>query len=72
MTQKHLYPNKFYNWPGWDLMKWLLAALICVISLYIIWTVQLQLDPMNVSPWACPAKLRGIVEAVDTFFTTGI
>ena len=45
MTDKQLYPNPFYSWRGWDLIKWLFAAALILTIIYGISKLNKKQDP---------------------------
>lgn len=40
MSKLYLYDNKFWNWPGWQPIKWIFGILIMFVVLWVIWSIQ--------------------------------
>lgn len=53
MTKKYLYPSKFWNWVGWDYLKWVTGAVILAGILWVIWCHNTNQKPVeNLPAWA--------------------
>ena len=50
MTKKYLYPNKFYDWRGWDFIKWIFGMWILCCFVWIIWSINIGLNPARLLP----------------------
>jgi hypothetical protein len=38
MTEQHLHGNKFLDWKGWDVLKWITGLVILAVVLLLIYT----------------------------------
>ena len=68
MTQKHLYPNKFWAWRGWDFIKWPFGMAILAGILWIIWCHNTRQKPIN----NLPVTVEKAIKAFDKFSAAGI
>lgn len=61
MTKQHLYPSAFWNWRGWDFIKWPFALFLLAGILWVIWTKAQGRQPIG----NMPAPIESIINAID-------